>query len=121
MLVRFAELVPELPRALSYPEDRLGLTRTPLSAPVVRGALLAARLALPHRLGGMLARARATVASLHEALVTAQTVERCHRLGVPLIVWTVDDPERVRALDALGVDAVVSDDPRMALATLSAL
>lgn len=119
VLARFAALEPTLPRALSYPDDRLGVSRTPLAAPAVRAALVAGRATLPYRLDGMLRRARATVASLHEALVTARTVEHCRRLGVPLVVWTVDDPERVRALDALGVDAVVSDDPRMLAATLT--
>lgn len=120
VLRRFAALEPALPRALSYPDDRLGLTRTRLSSPLVRGSLVAARTVLPYRLAGMLRRGRATAASLHQALVTARTVERCRRLGVPVVAWTVDDPERVRALDALGVDAVVSDDPRMLLATLTA-
>jgi glycerophosphoryl diester phosphodiesterase len=38
---------------------------------------------------------------------------------VPVLAWTANTPERVRALAALGVDAIVSDDPKTALATLS--
>ncbi len=117
-LRRFAELAPELPRALTYPEDRLGLSRTPLAAPAVAAALALARLTLPVRIAAILARARATVASVNHAVVTPQLVERCRALGVPLVVWTVNDASRVRELAALGVDAVVSDDPRMLAATL---
>jgi len=115
---RFAELAPELPRALTYPEDRLGVSRTRLSAPAVAAALSLARLALPGRIGGMLARAQATVASINHAVVTPALVERCRALGVPLVVWTVNDPARAVELAELGVDAVVSDDPRMLAATL---
>jgi glycerophosphoryl diester phosphodiesterase len=117
-LRRFAALAPELPRALTYPEDRLGLTRTRLAAPLVRGAVALARSTFPRRIGGVLARAQATVASVNDDVVTAPLVERCRALGVPLVVWTANDAERVRELAALGVDAVVSDDPRMLAATL---
>lgn len=119
VLRRFAELAPELDRALTYPEDRLGLTRTRLSAPLVAAGLAAGRRLLPHRIGGLLARARATKASLNEPLVTAAVVDRCHALGVPVIAWTVNDPRHLRELAALGVDAVVTDDPRIFAATLS--
>ncbi len=39
-------------------------------------------------------------------------VARCRRLGCRLDVFVVDDPPRARALAALGVDGVMSDDPR---------
>lgn len=117
-LRRFAELAPELPRALTYPEDRLGITRTPLAGPLVAGSLAALRRALPARIVGLLARAEATVASLNHSLLTQAIVERCHAAGVPVVAWTVDDPTRVEQVLALGVDAVVSNDPRVVVARL---
>jgi len=120
VLRRFAQLEPGLSRALSYPEDRLGISRTPLATPVVRSALTAARRALPFRIAAMLERAEATVASLNHALVTRATIERCHALGVPLIAWTVNDAARIERLAELGVDGIVSDDPRLLAATLHA-
>jgi glycerophosphoryl diester phosphodiesterase len=118
-LRRFAALAPELPRALSYPDDRLGLSRWQLGAPFVAAGLAALRLALPLRIGGLLERAHATVASLNHSLLSRPTVERCHALGVPVVAWTVDDPGRIEEVAALGVDAIVTNDPRVLLATLS--
>ena len=40
-------------------------------------------------------------------------VARCHALGAPVLAWTVDDPELVPWLDRLGVDGVVTNDPRI--------
>lgn len=116
---RFAELAPELPRALTYPEDRLGITRAPLAGPLVAGSLVALRRTLPARVVGLLRRAGATVASLNHSLLTQAVVERCHAAGIPVVAWTVDDAERVEQVVALGVDAVVSNDPHVLVATLS--
>jgi glycerophosphoryl diester phosphodiesterase len=44
-------------------------------------------------------------------VVTARTVEHFHRLGMPVHVWTVDDEAEMRALLALGVDAIITDRP----------
>ena len=115
---RFGLVAPGLPRALSYPEDRLGVSRSPLAQPLVAGGIAALRRALPARIAGMLRRADATVASLHHALVTRRLVERCHALGVPVVAWTVDDPRRVAELADAGIDAIVADDPRALVATL---
>ena len=60
------------------------------------------------------------MASLNHALVTRATIERCHALGVPLIAWTVNDAARIERLAELGVDGIVSDDPRLLAATLHA-
>lgn len=116
----FAAAAPELPRALTYPEDRFGVSRLPGASPVVSLGLAAARRLLPLRLARLLRRAQANVASLNEQVVTAAVVARCRALGVPIVAWTVDDSVRVAELVALGVDAVVADDPRLLAATISA-
>jgi glycerophosphoryl diester phosphodiesterase len=120
VLQRCAELAPWLPRALSYPEDRVGISRSRALGPLTIAGARTLRAALPRRIGGLLARAQATIASLHYAVVSRAAVERCHALGVPVLVWTVDDMVRARRLEALGVDAIVSNDPQMLVATLRA-
>jgi glycerophosphoryl diester phosphodiesterase len=41
-------------------------------------------------------------------------VEEAHAAGPRVVAWTVDDPERLRAFDAWGVDGVICDDPAAA-------
>jgi glycerophosphoryl diester phosphodiesterase len=117
-LRRFGELDPKLPLALSYPEDRLGVSRSRALGPLTLAGAACLRVALPRRIGVMLSRAGASIASLHHAVVSRAVVERCHALGVPVLVWTVDDPKLIGRLDALGVDAIVSNDPKILAATL---
>ena len=117
-LRRIGELVPTVPRALSYPEDRAGISRSRALGPLTIAGAAALRAVLPRRIGSLLARAGARIASLHHAVVSRAVVERCHALDVPVLVWTVDDARLVRRLDALGVDAIVSNDPETLRATL---
>jgi glycerophosphoryl diester phosphodiesterase len=45
-------------------------------------------------------------------------VERAHALGNLVYVWTVDDPADIRRMVHLGVDAVITNRPAEAIATL---
>lgn len=46
-----------------------------------------------------------------QPLATPRAVRRWKRRGLAVNVWTVNDPERARALAALDVDALIADDP----------
>jgi glycerophosphoryl diester phosphodiesterase len=48
-------------------------------------------------------------------------VSRAHVAGVRVGTWTVDEPEEARAFLEMGVDAVASNDPAMALEVLAEL
>lgn len=112
-LQELRRLEPRLTRSRTYPPSRLYLwgrrTRIPLGGP----AWFPMRLMLPYRLGGLLGDAGATALTLRHTLVTRRVVERAHALGAAVFVWTVNDPALVRRLDSLGVDGVITDDPRI--------
>ena len=49
----------------------------------------------------------------HRILVSRRLVKAVHRAGGQLYVWTVDDGQKIRALERLGVDGVITNDPRL--------
>jgi glycerophosphoryl diester phosphodiesterase len=71
------------------------------------------RAALPFRLQRLLAGAGASAAMLHFAVVSRAAVEHCHSLGVPVLVWTVDDHAWLARLQAMGVDGVITNNPHI--------
>jgi glycerophosphoryl diester phosphodiesterase len=78
------------------------------------------RLALPFRIGRILGEVDASATTLNHKLISRAVVERCHALGVAVLAWTVDDHALLRQLDELGVDGVITNDPRIFRATLQA-
>jgi glycerophosphoryl diester phosphodiesterase len=52
------------------------------------------------------------------ALVTQRFVDAAHHAGLPVHVWTVDDPAAMRRLLALGVDGIMTNRPRVLLEIL---
>ena len=100
---------------LTYPHDRRGLSKYPPLVPFVYGAIFVWRALLPRRIGSLLARASATALMLHHTVVSAAAVDRAHALGAVVCTWTVDDARTLARVEAAGVDAVVSNDPRIFL------
>jgi glycerophosphoryl diester phosphodiesterase len=49
------------------------------------------------------------------ALVDEGVVEKLHRLGVKVVVWTVNRPEEMIRMKQLGVDGLITDHPEIAL------
>ncbi len=48
-------------------------------------------------------------------VIDRRLVEACHRAGIAVHCWTVNDPDAVSTLLDLGVDAVITDRPDIAL------
>ncbi len=115
---RVADLAPDLTVAIGYPRDRYGVSRFPWPEPLTRAGAAALRQAMPARIPLLLKLAHANALALHHALCSRAAVATAHRLGAPVLVWTVNDPEAARRFAALGVDGIVSDDPGSLRATL---
>jgi glycerophosphoryl diester phosphodiesterase len=113
-----ARVAPELPRAIGYPRDQYGISRFQWPARLTRVGAAALRQAMPVRVPLLLRWGRANTLSLHHTLCSPAAVRAAHALGAPVLAWTANDPKAVRRLAALGVDAIVSDDPAMARETL---
>lgn len=54
----------------------------------------------------------------HHLFVNEDFVSRAHAAGLAVNTWTCDDPDRIRWLAEVGVDAVVTNVPDVALAAL---
>ena len=54
----------------------------------------------------------------HHLLVDEASLALAHHAGLTVNTWTVDDPDRLRALEALGVDVAITNDVRGARAAL---
>jgi glycerophosphoryl diester phosphodiesterase len=88
-------------------------------APRVPAALLFERDApLPLRRGWLAAWLRPFAVHPEAVLCDAGRVARWHARGYAVNVWTVDDPERLRALRDMDVDGIITNDPAGARAAL---
>jgi glycerophosphoryl diester phosphodiesterase len=121
MLRRVSALEPKLGCSISYPNDRYRVSRFAWPRVVTMGSAAAARGAMPARVPLLLATAAAGTLTLHHALVSRAVVRATHVRGARLFAWTVNDPARVAALAALGVDGIVTDDPGGALDALATM
>ncbi len=54
-------------------------------------------------------------------IVDEAFIELCHRLGLQVHVWTIDDPAAIERLVALGVDGIMTDRPSILKETLQRL
>ena len=112
-LLRLAAVEPALARGLTYPVDRHRLAQRRLLTPVAAAAASGLRRALPRRIGALLRRVGASAAMLHWSVLSPAAVARAHVHGAAVFAWTIDDqPLLARALSA-GVDAVITNDPRI--------
>ena len=105
---------PEIRRGWSVPRARRDYTRSPL-APFAYLLLRGWRALLPEQVARFVARGRCEGVMAHYLLVSEQLVERVQAAGGFVYAWTVDDQERIHKLEAIGVDGVITNDPRLFL------
>jgi glycerophosphoryl diester phosphodiesterase len=108
-----AEHEPDVQLGFTYPEDRYGVSKRPALRPAIRIGTAALRRSVVARVPSMLEKAGAQALMLQHAVVSRAAVERAHALGAAVWAWTVDDPAELARLGAAGVDAVITNDPRI--------
>jgi glycerophosphoryl diester phosphodiesterase len=104
------------------PALRLGwsvpkLRRDPFRSPWTRVPAIAIgggyRASLPRRAAAAIRAGRIDALMAHWRLVSRALVRHVHAAGGELYVWTVDDAAVIARLEALGVDGVITNDPRL--------
>jgi glycerophosphoryl diester phosphodiesterase len=104
---------------LTLPRAALGIKEEGRLAPVAGAGLRVLRRTLPSLVGRLLSLSRATALVLHHTAVSPSAVARAHARGAAVVTWTVDDIGELRRVEEAGVDAVVTNDPRIFVSTLT--
>jgi glycerophosphoryl diester phosphodiesterase len=112
-LKRVLELEPNLRRGWTFPQTRKDWTSKPWAKPVLWAALKGMRTQVPGLAAEKLPQFGVYAMWVYHPLVTPKLARICEMAGVELIAWTVDDAKRMRELVDMGVDGLVSNDPRL--------
>jgi len=111
-LDKVRELDPTIRRGISVPQVRRDYTKTPLAIPAY-GIARVMRARLPGKAQRLLREGRIEAVMSHWLLVSKRLIDVVHAEGGEVYAWTVDDAARIGKLRALGVHAVITNDPRL--------
>jgi glycerophosphoryl diester phosphodiesterase len=106
-------LEPALRLGWTVPKITRDWNSMPWAKPIVLGGLLSFRRRLPGLVGRRAPELGVRSIWTYHPVIGARLVRACHDAGLELIAWTVDDPRRMGALAALGVDGICTNDPRL--------
>lgn len=110
---------PHLDRGWTLPK----VSRDWASSTLLRPLYLAGAATLRTRLPRLIARRAPELGAwavwIYHPLITARLVDTAHEAGIQVVAWTVDDAVRIAELDALGVDGICTNDPRLLVTSSS--
>jgi glycerophosphoryl diester phosphodiesterase len=109
--IRAAE--PALRLGWSVPRVRRDYTTNALTAVPALAILTGYRATLPRRARRALKERRFDAIMAHWRVVSRALVRAVAEGGGELYVWTVDDAKQIARLAALGVDGIITNDPRL--------
>ena len=115
---RLVQIEPRIRAGITVPRPVLGIGESGRGAPIARLGLGLLRGVTPLALPLALSTSHATALVLHHSLVDRSAVQRARDRGAAVVAWTVDDPQDLARVEAAGVDAVVTNDPRIFVSTL---
>jgi glycerophosphoryl diester phosphodiesterase len=104
---------PSLRVGWSVPRARRDYTESRLTAIPALALLVGYRALLPQRARAALRTGRFDAVMAHWRVVSPALVRAVAEGGGELYVWTVDDAAQVARLTALGVDGIITNDPRL--------
>jgi glycerophosphoryl diester phosphodiesterase len=113
-LDRLGELEPRLRRGWSVPRVQRNYLNASIAVRVPVYAIAAyMRARMPGLAAARIRSGGCEAIMSHRILVGRRLVKAVHGAGGQLYVWTVDDARKIRALERLGVDGVITNDPRL--------
>ncbi len=110
-VVRAAE--PGVRLGLSVPKLRKDPTTGGASKYVALALAVGARRIIPAIVARRVRRGEMDAVMIHWRLMSPRLLRAVRAVGGEVYVWTVDDPAMVRSLVELGVDGVITNDPRL--------
>lgn len=112
-LALIREIAPDIRLGRSFPRVRSDPMNHPLKRWPAYALIAWWRRALPPRIAAQLRSGAIDALMCHWAFVTPRLARAVHGAGGELYVWTVDDVGRIAELEALGVDGIITNDPRL--------
>src|SRR3954452_23193060 len=112
-LIKLRKVEPDLRLGWTYPKTRRDWTQYGWAAPALAAGLSAIRRRFPGVLEKKGPQLGVNAVWAYHPIITPRLVEVAGDIGVELIAWTVDDPERIRELIDMGVNGICSNDPRL--------
>ena len=104
-------LAPHIRRGWSVPNVRRDYTKNYALMLPAYAVLQWWRTGLPRKAARAIRAGECEALMAHRLLVSRRLVHQVHAEGGELYVWTVDDADEIRRLEAMGVDAVITNDP----------
>ena len=98
---------------ITIPRAVLGISDDGRGAPIARSGLRLLRFVTPLLVRPLLWLTRSSAVVMHHSIVTRASVRAAHARGAAVVTWTVDDAAELARVDDAGVDAIVTNDPRL--------
>jgi glycerophosphoryl diester phosphodiesterase len=112
-LSELGRIEPRVRRGWSVPRVRRDYTTDLLTAVPAMALLTGYRAWLPGAVARALSAGRCEAIMAHWRVVSARLIAAVAAGGGELYVWTVDDARRIARLAAMGVSAIITNDPRL--------
>jgi glycerophosphoryl diester phosphodiesterase len=112
-LARLRAAEPALRLGWSVPRVRRDYTTDMLTAIPALAILTGYRALLPRRARAALGEGRVDAIMAHWRVLTPALLGAVRTAGGELYVWTVDDARRIEKLSEMGVDGIITNDPRL--------
>ena len=112
-IVKLRKLEPDLRIGWTVPKTRRDWTQYRWAGPAIVAGLMTIRRRMPKIVATRAPELGVNSIWAYQRLITKKLVAATHDAGLELVAWTVDEPERITQLAEMGVDGIVSNDPRL--------